>query len=191
MKIANPKFTLVVQDFKTAKFNQTELSRRHGVSSSTVSVWLRKSGIKGNSRGRPQFEKPTNRQLEMLRQVQSDTFAVVAERFGVTKQYASKLLQRWQGWAEHKFGPRSISAGKSQEKAEIINIESHTIQPHVISFRVSDQVLSGILDLRRAGQQRRGCSPHFVARSLLTRLVEDKQREATPAAEQSEFNYCI
>jgi len=191
MKMTNPKFALVIQDYKSGKLTQIKLAQRHGVSNATISVWLRKSGIAGNSRGRPQFEKPSSRQQEMLRQVQKDTFAVVAERFGVTKQYVSKLLQRWQDWAGHKFGPRSIMAGKSPEKAEIINTESHTIQPHVISFRVSDQVLSGILDLRRAGQQRRGCSPHFVARSLLTRLVEDKQREATPAAEQSEFNYCI
>lgn len=169
--------------YKSGRFNQTELARRHEVCIATVSNWIRKSGCSRGSRGRPEFEKPTARQQEMLRQVWTDTYDVVAGRFGVSKQYINQLAQRWQVWAERELGPRCIKAERSCKRVKTAKTAPHTLSPNVISFRVSDSVLAKILLVRGNKDQFRDRSLHFVARELLLAGIGQGQRSVALVGE--------
>jgi len=183
MKANSGKFKLVIQQYKSGQFKRSELARRHGVCSATVSNWIRMSGCTRGSRGRPPFEEPTTRQKEMLHQVWTDTYGVVAARFGVTKQYMGKLLQRWQGWTKREFGPRCIKAGSAPKNSEKLKTRPRTLQPNVISFRIADSVLAKILVVRGYKDQFRSRSLHYVARELLLAGIEQQQQTVTSVVE--------
>lgn len=183
MQTNNNKFELVIHEYKSGQFKQSELARRHGVCGATVSNWIRKSSCSRGSRGRPAFEEPTSRQQEMLRQAWTDTYDVVAARFGVSRQYMHQLAQRWQLWAERELGPRCIEAEPTRKRIETIKTVPRTLSPNVISFRVSDSVLAKILLVRGNKDRFRSRSLHFVARELLLAGIGQVQRTVTSVGE--------
>lgn len=183
MKTANMKFKAVVQMDKSGQFNQTDLAQRHGLCGATVSNWIRKAGCPRGSRGRPAFEEPTAVQMRILRHAWRHKYTEAGFAFDKQKQSVWRLVKRWQTWAEREFGLRSINAEKAPKKAERLKTCLRTIQPNVISFRVSDSILAKILEARGTRGQFRRQSLHIIARALLLSSFEQKQRTATSVVE--------
>lgn len=91
--------------------NQDQTTRavaaRHGISTSTLTVWAKKAGIPLRNRGRRKRVQPTPRQLEILEQARMYKYHQVGNRFGLHKQSVHRLVKRWKDWVLPKMAPFS------------------------------------------------------------------------------------
>jgi len=184
MKVKNEKMNIVIAEYTSGHYKQTDLALRHKVCEATISNWLRKAGCPHGVRGRPALVEPPVHQQHLLREIWNQKITEVAIRHQVSKQFVSKLAKRWNNWADQNFGPRQLKV-KPVPKTVKIKKDRSSLQLHVISFRVSDEALSKILMLRGSNDQFRGQSLHFVARELLLTGIGQGGGSALSANEPS------
>lgn len=82
-----------------------EIAAKHGVSTATLTVWAKKTGIPLRKRGRKCREQPSPRQLEIIKLASVYTYDQVGEKFGMAKQSIHRICKRWRGWASPKQAP--------------------------------------------------------------------------------------
>lgn len=158
---------LVVEEFQWGQFTQAELARRHAVSPASVCNWVRTVPRQPGKRGRRANTAPTLGQRELLLEAWTETFAAVATRHGVSKQWVHHLATRWKGWVEEGFGPRCLEKRQPNKMAEPVEHVGRTTSSTVISFRIPDSLLVKVESVRTHKEQFRKESVHFVARELL------------------------
>lgn len=85
----------IVRDYRRGDLLM-DVTKRYGVSFTTVLIAARRAGVKPRKRGRKKAEVPNKRDqkvLAMLKKGRSSSY--VAEKFGVSRQMVSSIKSRW------------------------------------------------------------------------------------------------
>lgn len=92
-------------DYQNTALTVEAIAVKHGVSSATLTVWAKKAGLPLRMRGRKAQERPTPRQLEIIKLASVYRYDQVGERFGMKKQSIHRIVKRWRNWAQPKSAP--------------------------------------------------------------------------------------
>lgn len=93
-------------DYEARVLTTEDIAAKHGVSTATLTVWAKKSGYTLRKRGRKKQEKPTARQLRIVKMANLYTYDQVGAEFGMLKQSVHRIVKRWRNWsAEDQKAP--------------------------------------------------------------------------------------
>lgn len=92
-------------DYKKREMTSEEIAAKHGISTATLTVWAKKTGVTLRKRGRKRREQPSPRQLEIIKLAGVYTYDQVGEKFGMAKQSIHRIVKRWRGWASPRVAP--------------------------------------------------------------------------------------
>lgn len=85
-------------DYQNPDMTSEEVAVKHNVSAATLTVWAKKAGLALRSRGRKAQDRPSPRQLEIIKLASVYTYEQVGERFGMAKQSIHRIVKRWRNW---------------------------------------------------------------------------------------------
>ena len=150
-----------VADHQGSASTTAEIARRYGVSPATISIWVRKSGGVLRSRGRRPAEAPTEKHRAILEEIRHRTYQDVARIHGLTRQRIHAIVKRWRPL---------VGARKALNVERLTWHESdrgsRTTRTHVISFRLSDPEVRGLLE-----QSLNGKSVNQLAREIVLNRI--------------------
>jgi len=93
-------------DYQKRDMTSEEIGVKHGVSPATLTVWAKSESIPLRNRGRKKQDRPTPRQLEIIKLASIYTYSQVGERFGgMSKQSIHRIVKRWRRWMQPKQAP--------------------------------------------------------------------------------------
>jgi hypothetical protein len=92
-------------DYQKRELTTEEIGVKHGISSATLTVWAKKTGIPLRNRGRKKQERPTQRQMEIIKLASVYKYDQVGERYGMKKQSIHRIVKRWRNWASPRKAP--------------------------------------------------------------------------------------
>lgn len=131
MTTINPQIAAFIEEYKSGQFTNTELANRHGVSLSTVSGWIRQSGMPRKPRGARPLKQPSpiHRQiLELSAQLNGQE---IAWQFGLTRQRVHQVLNRWRHLRPRRPEP------PVRPTAERVHKKHRELRSQIVSFRLT------------------------------------------------------
>ncbi len=88
-----------LDEYENRKVTTQVIADKYGISTATLTVWAKKAGMKLRQRGRKKQDKPTPRQMEIIRLASVYRYEQVGERFGMKKQSIHRIVKRWRSWS--------------------------------------------------------------------------------------------
>ena len=88
----------VLEDYQNPTMTSQQIADKHGISTATITVWVKKAGMKLRKQGRKKAERPTPQQMEVLKQASVLKYDQVGLRFGCSKQAIHRVVSRWRNW---------------------------------------------------------------------------------------------
>ena len=82
-------------DYQNRKMTTQDIAAKHGVSSATITVWVKDAGLVLRTRGRWVQELPTPLQQKILDECAVYTYQKVAELNKMHKQSVHRIVKRW------------------------------------------------------------------------------------------------
>lgn len=180
----NAELEALLVMYRTSPNTTAEIAARFGLTASSVTNAAKQAGLRLRHRGRKPLSSPSPASEEILREAWCDTYANVGRRHRLSRQRVGQVVGKWHDWAVMQFGPRKFNSGQRLLKSEPIRKSPRPVQPHVISFRVTDSVFAEILRYHPDDKQTRKRSPHRAARSLLLQVLGNDRRGTDSAIEQ-------
>lgn len=92
-------------DYADLSLTVEDIATKHHISSATLSVWAKKAGLALRMRGRKKRDRPSPRQLEIIKLAGQYSYDQVGERFGMKKQSVHRIVKRWRNWLEPQKAP--------------------------------------------------------------------------------------
>ena len=92
-------------DYRRRDLTVDEIAVKHGVSSATLTVWAKKTGLPLRNRGRKKQDVPNARQMEILKLAGMYSYESVGARFNMQKQSIHRIVKRWRNWAQPQKAP--------------------------------------------------------------------------------------
>jgi len=92
-------------DYKDRSVTTAVIAKKHRISTATLTVWAKKAGLDLRRRGRKRQEKPTPRQMEIIKLASVYKYDEVGERMGMAKQSVHRIVKRWRNWAQPYKAP--------------------------------------------------------------------------------------
>ena len=92
-------------DYQKRELTTDAIAQKHGISAATLTVWAKKAGLALRQRGRKKQDKPTPRQMEIIKLASVYKYDQVGQRFGMAKQSIHRIVKRWRSWAQPKRSP--------------------------------------------------------------------------------------
>lgn len=83
------------------------IAKDSGISTATLTVWAKRAGIPLRKRGRRRQDRPTAKQLEIVKLASVYRYDQVGKRFKMHKQSVHRIVKRWRPWAEPRKAPFS------------------------------------------------------------------------------------
>ena len=104
------------------------IAQRYSVHESTLSLWVRRIGLRAQPRGRRVLKEPTSEHMRILELVRVHGGAEAARRIGISKQWVSRVV--------HKWSPQLAKrrAAKSETKRPTLR---RLRRNFVVSFRIT------------------------------------------------------
>lgn len=92
-------------DYQKRELTTEEIAQKHGISSATLTVWAKKTGLPLRNRGRKKQKNPTPRQLEIIKLAALYKYDQVGAKFGMHKQSIHRIVKRWRDWMQPRSAP--------------------------------------------------------------------------------------
>lgn len=147
-----------LRDFVNRKQTTNVIAKRHGISPSTLTARAKKAGLPLRKRGRWHLTEPSPQQKQILQMVESNTYAQVGVRFGVSKQRVSQLVRRWKNWmGRESTGRRGFRKRK----------------PRIVSFRIEDAAFHRLNHLLKHPWFKNLRSTGGAAREIVYKYLRD------------------
>jgi len=157
-----------IADYVNTNLKVVEIAKRHKISVSRLSAWVREVGAPRRPRGLRQLTEPSARANKILIYAAAHGFSNAARHFNITKQLVSSLAKRW-GLKPPKRGVGLTTAGTGM----ISPIRSRKqTRELVICFRLRAGELSVLRASLPESVTQSTRSPHKLARAaILDRLA--------------------
>lgn len=97
--------TEALEAYRERKLTTEEIALQFGISAATLTVWAKRAGMELRKRGRKKQERPTPRQLEIVRLSSLYKYEEVGRRFGMQKQSIHRIVKRWRSYANPRSAP--------------------------------------------------------------------------------------
>ena len=143
-----------------------QLVARYNVSPSVISTLARNMGFAPLKRGRKKYSQPTERQLEILKALRTETLNSVGSRYGFSRQYVWSLAKRWANYTLPEEFP-VVEVKPDCSALAVVPIAKKEIRPFVISFRLTAAQMD-----RLRGCHAGNLSANKTARQLLDRALD-------------------
>ncbi len=110
-------------DYQNHEMTTEQIAAKHQVSMATLTVWAKKAKLPLRSRGRWRQQRPTSRQLEIIKLAAKHKYHEVGAKFGMHKQSIHRTVKHW----EELLAPKiecgdclHVMRGMSRETVDMI-----------------------------------------------------------------------
>jgi len=83
-----------------------KIAQRYSVHESTLSLWIRRIGLRAHPRGRRALKEPTSDHKRILELVRAHGGAEAARRSGISKQWVSRVVHKWEPQLGNRRGAK-------------------------------------------------------------------------------------
>jgi hypothetical protein len=104
---ADIKMVSALAEYQKREMTTAEIAMLHKISTATLTVWAKKAGLPLRNRGRRRQERPTQRQLQIVKMASVYRYDQVGREFGMHKQSVHRIVKRWRSFAEPRRAPFS------------------------------------------------------------------------------------
>ena len=186
------RFPPEVVEYLSSDRTVFQIAADFGISPATLVGRVKEFGVRRRGRGRRAATTPSLKHALILSLTRHSTYAQVAKHIGCSKQRIHKIVQRWRhllpGPHQKKSLPKGFPGAPAtdlkpiEKRARDKVISLRVIRPHVITFRVSTQLKSSLVDARKSLGLKRQASLNQVARAIVDKFLTDRAQNVQPSA---------
>ena len=151
---------------KAGQITTAAIIARFGVTASVISTWAHQLGMQPLKRGRKTAVAPSQRHLQILMAVRSDTYERVGARYNISKQRVFSIVRRWKNFPLPQLLDKATPALTCSTPTASATLKKE-IRPYVISFRLTHGEMNSL-----RCHQPVGLSNCETARDILTKALE-------------------